>query len=412
MKLQFFSKVYWVLSSISVIVIFLKHRNQKSLGNHIHDLAILFALSPRQIRDFCTCLDNERFKETFKISDLYYKKLYICSSLVPSFKIIKSKMVLNIYDPTLIVFLIKKKIEKYYYAQVLFYTISWFLKGVDKFEKLNDTLHEDKRIDLFSTISTYGKHNELFELERQKRNFKTHVIHYAQNTLKIKEFGELDHPKKMEEPFSDDIAVWIKRDTADIHWVWTQSYANYLSQFNRKIEYRIVGSIQFQLRKLANSNFKRDKILVFDSPPLVPKSTHANSSYYDFDTVTKFIGDIVETKEQTNSFNNYRIVFKLKRVRDHVQNSGKYLKFLERFEHQNRAIIIDADTNIYDVFDSAILSISIPFTSTALIAKEQNVKSLFYYPHEKSIVNEIYDGEIPLICGKKQLFTSFQLLEI
>jgi polysaccharide biosynthesis PFTS motif protein len=327
----------------------------------------------------------------------------------PSLKIIKDKMVLNIYDPLLIVFLIKKEIQKYYYAQVIFYTIAWFLKGFEKYEKLNEALNEDKRIDFFSTISTYGKHHKIFGLDRKMRNFKTHVIHYAQNTLLIKESGELDRPITPGEPSSDDIMVWIKIDTADIHWVWTHRYANYLRQFNPNIDFRVVGSIQFQLPTFPIPKFKKNRILVFDSPPSLPDATDMNASYYDYDTITKFIGDIVDVKEQSHQFKNCEVVFKLKRVHNHIQNFGKYIDFLKRFEYQNRAIIMDADTNIYDVFNTAILSISIPFTSTAFIAKEQNVRTLFYYPYERTIVNEIYEGEIPLICGKKELLKTLQL---
>lgn len=412
MKISLLSKVVIVLSSINIIVKFLKHRSIKLQGNYIEDLAILFALSQRQISDFCTCLESERFSEDFKVFDLHLKKLYICFSTKPSIKIIKDKIVLSIFDPLVILFLIKRGIKKHYYLQVFTFLIVWYLKGDSKYKTLNKTLQNDKRIDLFSTISTYGKHHEIFGLDKLERNFKTHVIHYAQNTLKIKEYGESKTRETTEDYSYDDICVWIKEDTADIHWVWTQNYANCLKQFNQKIEFRVVGSIQFQLPNFTSSNQTKDKILVFDSPPVDQDSAFANTSYYDFDTVTKFVSDIVAAKELIDGFDDFEIVFKIKRNRHHIQYSGNYLKFLESFELQNRAIIMDSNTNIYDLFRSSILSISFPFTSTAVIAKEQSVKSFFYYPYEKSIVNEIYEKDIPLICGEKKLLDAFQSLKL
>ena len=412
MKISLLSKALIALSSINVIVKFLKHRSQNLQGNYIEDLAILFALSQRQISDFCLCLEDESFTENFKVFDLRHKKVYICFSIKPSIQIIKNKIVLSVFDPLAIIFLIKKGINKHYYFQAVISLIMWYIKGASRYKILNETLNNDKRIDFFSTISTYGNHPEIFNLDRLDRNFKTHVIHYAQNTLKIKEYRELNTLETKVNHFPDDICMWIKKDKADIHWVWTQNYANYLKQFNQTIEFRIVGSIQFQLQNLTRSNLTRDTILVFDSPPVAPDSGYANSSYYDFETMTKFITDIVTTKESISRFDNFRIVFKIKRNRGHIQYSGNYLDILESFEHQNRAMIIDSDTNIYDVFNNAILSISIPFTSTAVIAKEQNVKSLFYYPYDKSIANEIYEREIPLICGEKKLLDVFQFLKL
>ena len=91
------------------------------------------------------------------------------------------------------------------------------------------------------------------------------------------------------------------------------------------------------------------------------------------------------------------------------RNVGNYIHYKYRnlinllIERQN-FISLDADTRAQQVIDQCVAVISMPFTSTAIIAREMGKPSVYYFPNDLIIKDDRAAHGIPILIGRDELY--------
>jgi len=142
----------------------------------------------------------------------------------------------------------------------------------------------------------------------------------------------------------------------------------------------VVGCIWFHCSAEDIPEFSGRGVAVFDVTP------HRSSRYrilgVDFEvyvpkTCIQFLHDI----QQVTKDAGYTMLWKSKRkLKNASLAHPAYLSFAERLSRYENVITIDPDISAYRVIEASKLVISMPFTSTALIARELGKPSCYYDP--------------------------------
>jgi len=88
-----------------------------------------------------------------------------------------------------------------------------------------------------------------------------------------------------------------------------------------------------------------------------------------------------------------------------------YIKFVERMGRWDKVITIDPDTSAFKLIEKCSAVISMPFTSTALIARELGKPSCFYDPTGLIQRDDRAAHGIPIMIGRVELQAWLEALE-
>jgi hypothetical protein len=272
--------------------------------------------------------------------------------------------------------LLRNCLYQLFYAQVItlmnpvYCLLSRDLASLPLFEALN---HGNILKNLFITNSFFSSQPLSFSGQISK-NFSTHMVWYSQN-FKPKTY--VDDKSSMPLPS----AKYIR---ADVHWVWTPSFADYLSKnISRKSIINAVGPIMWKLLPSVLNEKKMDEIVVFDITPLdSSKSFGATRNYYSFDRMKKFIIDVLSAKDEIQSKTGKFIRVKLKHKRGYVVNVHdiNYIKFIESLINNKVIELIPHDDDIFELIQTSKLTISVPWTSTAVLSSHLKTAAIYYDP--------------------------------
>jgi hypothetical protein len=365
---------------------------QKNIKSAFCDIAIIYTLTNYQQRDLVACIESQDFVNKFAIPDIRNKSIFLIQSRNFSKRNVNDKLVFLIPSPILFLLIIRiKNLCRGNYRRSRAKS-----PGLQKIE-LKDriilsVLNSFKSLDSFTTISGGRIYPMEFYIPKNLRNYKTHVIHYSQNSVQITYENEPNL-------FPNNSMV-DEESLGDIHWVWTDKYANYLKKFNKNIEFRAVGSIIFKMPELSQGDEKLKLITLFD---VAPQQQFNDKNFYDDETALKFISDIVNLKARMPKLKDYSISIKPKRELNRDFHSVNYIEFLERQQLEGKLIIEPWDVNPYTLISKSSLIITIPFSSISYIGLELGTKTVFYYPHSRKLLNLIYEDEIKLITGISEL---------
>lgn len=93
-----------------------------------------------------------------------------------------------------------------------------------------------------------------------------------------------------------------------------------------------------------------------------------------------------------------------KRKRDFILNHSKaYVKFCDKFVQQPGIIEINPRSSAFYLVKQCVASISMPFTSTALVAKSFNIPSIYFDPTKRLFKSDRGAQGIPFMIGKEEL---------
>ena len=177
----------------------------------------------------------------------------------------------------------------------------------------------------------------------------------------------------------------------DEHLVWTQDHRNYLkSVLPSNATIKVCGSLMFYLPKHEYADNKIYDILIFDVTPYNEnKISYTNrypdslNSIYNSFYAIKFLDDIISVKDKILFRHNSKIKLALKPKR--YYNSAHdtiYADYVNSLVKTKQLELISPETNLFEIIAQSKMCISYPFTSTAIIAKELKVPSLYYLEND------------------------------
>lgn len=225
----------------------------------------------------------------------------------------------------------------------------------------------------------------------ESKHTKVFLYYYSANIANIREdeFGEM----------AFNLLSWAN------YLVWNFGQKRFLEErILHKSEIDNVNPIFFSdnsLKKIPVIDPKKKTIAVFDIAPM-RKSYKAEIGsyikYYTFDTIKQFYIDIINLADSMG----FQVICKSKRATGNKHHKG-YISFLESLKKRDNWYVADPSINAERIISSCDFVISLPYTSTAILAKNLNIPSVYYHsPGELILQNRIQD-DIALIQSYKAL---------
>ena len=382
-------KILWVLSNYSVI-----REKHKMISYVLNEVAIIFNLNEDQVHDFLKSIFRSDFNEKFPVTNLRNKKVYIIQSNEIDIINFQNRIIIKVRYPTeflLLRRLIQMNINSKAKEILKIAKSGWREHSdIEQSYKLH-LLNEIKHLDIFTTISTMGNLDKVFQYPKKIRNYRTHMIYYAEPiSISRNNSGQIHY----------EYETFKNVNYCDIHWVWTAQFARNLAKKSDKIKINSVGSIMFKMRNEIKIINKRNQIVIFDVSP----QKHAQeNSFHQIDLVTQFFEDIIAVNKDLSDIRNFDLILKTKRAlgNNHLKS---YRKLLNKYKENSDLKIVDWNVDPYSLIAESVLSISIPFTSIALIGNEVGTRSIYYYPFSNQLNSLNSELTVPIICGVNDLY--------
>jgi polysaccharide biosynthesis PFTS motif protein len=123
-----------------------------------------------------------------------------------------------------------------------------------------------------------------------------------------------------------------------------------------------------------------------------------NVEFYTPEVVNAFVRDVTEVAYQVGA----EVLWKRKRNIGKLAHP-KYHGFIESLNYENGVRLVDPDTSAIRVIQASQVVVSMPFTSTALIAKSLGIPSVYYDPSGIVQRDDRAAHGIEILIGRNQL---------
>lgn len=150
-----------------------------------------------------------------------------------------------------------------------------------------------------------------------------------------------------------------------------------------------MNPIYFSTNNIEINSDQRIKIALFDIDPHKKSQHFGISSYndYDYDEYAiheSFFEDLIFSSKSKS----FKFYIKPKRKLRKSQQLKKYTDLIEKLAKIENVDIINPEISYIYLLEKTDLSISLPFTSTSIVAKNLNKKTAFYDPSGKIALND------------------------
>ncbi|WP_459950508.1 hypothetical protein [Denitratisoma sp. agr-D3] len=207
------------------------------------------------------------------------------------------------------------------------------------------------------------------------RHARVHMVWYAQNWKPVvfKEGGvESDIP----------FLRWIR---ADVHWVWTKTFARYLSNVNGCSEVRAVGPIIWRLPIEGGNTISQTLYLgIFDISPYddqVALSYCESPNFNGPANLTRFVQALLAVRRRLEDQLGAKVVLRFKTKRGYrAAYDRKYFDFIESLADGGQIEMVHYAANLFQMISQCHAVIAYPFTSPPYVAAELGVPSTFFDP--------------------------------
>lgn len=179
-----------------------------------------------------------------------------------------------------------------------------------------------------------------------------------------------------------------------------QSYT--IAAVNSKVRVELVPPIYFSDSAAFLPKVVGPCIAVFDVTPvrmsfragLVPEN-----DYRSLEIGVRYLEEIYDVLLSKG----YKMMWKRKRSFNYRVHSSGYIKFADSFALRPGVVEVHSDIAAARVMKNCFASISMPFTSTGLLAKHENIPSIYYDPVGSLSKDDPAGLGIPLIVGAADL---------
>lgn len=232
-----------------------------------------------------------------------------------------------------------------------------------------------------SVVLTIGSYQSQPLWFRELQRSEVHMVWYSQNA----------------EPIifaSDNVASytpnyrWIR---AGVHWVWTNSFAEYIRAFTCDAAIKVVGPIVWYMPE-ANLPAKNVlQITIIDIPPFedgIAMLYGIFPNYYHPKNLFLFIEDIISLRPELEKAFHLPVNFVLKpkrayntlTINGYAAEDRGYFDYIEELASEKLISLERPSKNLYSMVSESHLVIVYPFSSPAYLAEYLKVPSIYYDP--------------------------------
>ncbi len=195
-------------------------------------------------------------------------------------------------------------------------------------------------------------------------------------------------------------------DWRPINWpnyiVWDSDQANFIARHSRfDADYHIVGPIHLSTKVPIDINIQKKSIAVFDVMPMrrsIYVTLGLSKEYYISRTCKDFIQDIIKVASELNC----HVYLKSKR-RISKRIDAPYRHLLESLHQLDNVTILNEDYPAETLIKKTLASVSMPWTSTALIAKYYAKPSCYYDSSESLFRDDRAAHGVDVCVGVREL---------
>jgi len=260
-------------------------------------------------------------------------------------------------------------------------------------------LNRKKLLDAVVITNSNYSAQPLWMSDLPQRNFETHLVWYAQNTIPI---------VSKHEPIRSDVPNY-RHLRVDVSWVWSNGYADYLRSLNIRGTIHVVGPIVWQL--LPDGEPDRDPeelvIAIYDVTPI--STAYAESiglfgNYYSVENMVEFIDGIEHARQLASQTlgRNVRVMLKHKRAH-HADHDNRYVEKIARAEADGQLEIVPHTANMYSMVAKSDLVIVIPYSSPVYVAEQLGISAIFFDPSDAVLPLYEKTQRIHFASGREEL---------
>jgi hypothetical protein len=199
---------------------------------------------------------------------------------------------------------------------------------------------------------------------------------------------------------------WERLNLWDEVWVvddhQKQLFSTYLINSKSKVTTMGCPFWTDSLKPFAELKNIGDYIAIFDIQPsrkFLGWSSLYDCGYFDSTSILNYIRDILVVSASLGK----TCILKSKRSNPRYFDN-EYHQGIERLKQEFENFVhADADIAPHRIIKDCLVTISIPFTSTAIIASELGVPSLYYDPIGRVLPNDPSARTIPVVSGQTEL---------
>ena len=198
------------------------------------------------------------------------------------------------------------------------------------------------------------------------------------------------------QPYHWQIINWPK------YLVWDEWQADFIRRsVGKDANIEVTGPIWFIPGKQMQLTIPENSVAVFDINPLRDSLYHQfieSPKYLIPAVINTFLSDIHEV------VSNAKLTMMLKRKRD-IGNllNKRNKKLVDTLSKSEYFLAVDIETHANQLIEGAKMAISLPFTSTALLAREMGKPACFYDPSGLVQKDDTAAHGITVINGKEEL---------
>ena len=194
--------------------------------------------------------------------------------------------------------------------------------------------------------------------------------------------------------------------------VWNNHQVEFVRQMaGESAEVSVVGPIWFSTSAIEPPVLPQRTIAVFDVQPTRMSRYRLLNQEVDYYVPSVCIQFLLDSFHCIRA-NGYSLAFKRKRQFNSKYHHPQYVRFVEKLSRWDNIVIIDPDTAAYKLIEKCSAVISMPFTSTAHIARELGKPICFYDPTGIIQRDDRAAHGIPIIIGRDELHGWLASLEL